>query len=608
MANFISQESIDEVNNRVDIVSIVGEYVPLVQKGDTWWGCCPFHNEKTPSFAVNPSKRLFHCFGCGAGGGAFEFVKQMEKVSFPEAVEILAKKAGVELHYSSKNDNNFERDENAKLKQEYTSLYTRVATSYHYFLTETEAGKFAYDYILNRGLTKETIEKFKLGYSPQDKFWLKKFLLSKNFSENFLNNSGLFSKKYPDISFFCDRLMFPIFNREGNVIAMGGRFLRGDESKSPKYLNSGDLIQYKKSNTLYAFNFAKQAIRQEKKVIFCEGYMDCIAYHQCGIEYAVAPLGTALTEEQIKIIKPFVDTVLLSFDSDGAGQKATLRAINMCRKEGLVVKIIKLQGGKDPAEIMVKYGPEYLTNEISKAIMDNDFLISKLLELYPKETPDGKDKASREFFLYMDSLQSDVQKDACLDKLCQVYGIDKEAARKDFTNRANLNKRLNKTYVNQTNSREALPKVVLNAELRAVLTAVTEDKKFFSKMNSEITVEDLVDPYAKKLFSVMKECLEANVFSVSNILNRINDENFVRLIIKFSEEFTSNIDIAVNDSIRLLKLNKLERKRNEIQSLISKLSSSPLKEDKDMLLEILSQKIELDSRIERIRTGNEEVN
>ena len=329
MSGIISQQTTDEVNARTDIVQIVQEYVPLTQKGNDWWGCCPFHNEKTPSFSVSPEKKFYYCFGCHAGGTVFNFIMEMEKVSYPEAIQFLAKKAGVEVRYSDGGELPKE-DANAKLKSEYIDLYNRVAGSFHYLLLETETGKFALDYITKRGLTKETLEKFKIGYSPSDRKWLKTFLLKKNYSEVFLRNSGLFSKKYPDYAFFSDRLMFPIFDRKGDVVALGGRFLRGDATKSPKYLNSGDLIQYKKGSTLYAFNFAKQSIRENKKVIFCEGYMDCIAYHQCGISYAVAPLGTALTEDQIHLIKPFVNTVLLSFDSDGAGQAATKRAILMC--------------------------------------------------------------------------------------------------------------------------------------------------------------------------------------------------------------------------------------------------------------------------------------
>ena len=437
MSGMISQSTIDEVASRTDIVSIVQEYLPLTQKGNDWWGCCPFHNEKTPSFSVSSEKKFYYCFGCHAGGTVFNFIMQMEKLSYPEAIEFLAKKAGVPIQYSDGGDAPKE-DPDAHLKAEYIDLYNRVSGTFHYMLMETEAGKFALEYITKRGLTKETLEKFKIGYSPADRRWLKQFLLKKNYSEDFLDNSGLFSKKYPDFAFFSDRLMFPIFDRKGDVVALGGRFLRGDPDKSPKYLNSGDLIQYKKGSTLYAFNFAKTAIRENKKVIFCEGYMDCIAYHQCGIQYAVAPLGTALTEEQIHLVKPFVDSILLSFDSDAPGQNATVRAILMCRRQNVTVKVIRLSGGKDPAEIMVNLGPAILTNDVDNAILDNDFLLSRLLNTYSKDSPEGKAKASLEYFQYLDVLQSDVQKDACLDQFCQAFNIDPEAARKDYTNREQI--------------------------------------------------------------------------------------------------------------------------------------------------------------------------
>lgn len=268
MASFITQESIDEVSDKTDIVRVVGEYVPLVQKGGDWWGCCPFHNEKTPSFSVSSSKKFYYCFGCHASGTVFNFIMNMEKLSYPESVEFLAKRAGVRLSYTDGGSETQRTDPNAKLKDEYKNLYTRVAGSFHYMLTQTEGGKFALDYICKRGITAETIEKFKLGYSPADRKWLRKFLESKNYTKDFLDNSGLFSKKYPEFAFFSDRLMFPIFDRKGDVVAMGGRFLRGDASKSPKYLNSGDLIQYRKGETLYAFNFARQAVREKKSCNF----------------------------------------------------------------------------------------------------------------------------------------------------------------------------------------------------------------------------------------------------------------------------------------------------------------------------------------------------
>lgn len=603
MPRFIKQESIDEVAAKTDIVSVIGEYVPLTQKGNDWWGCCPFHHEKTPSFSVSVDKKFFYCFGCHASGTVFNFLMNIDRMSYPEAVETLARRAGVVLEYSEGGNSELKEDPSAKLKAEYINLYNRVTVSFHYMLTNSESGKFALDYITKRGITKETIEKFKLGYSPADRKWLRSFLESKNFSKEFLDNSGLFSKKYPEYSFFSDRLMFPIFNKNGEVVAMGGRFLRGDSENSPKYLNSGELIQYKKRETLYAFNFARQSIRENKKVIFCEGYMDCIAYHQCGIEYAVAPLGTALTEEQINIVKPFIDTVYLSFDSDSAGQNATKRAILMCRKAGLTVKIIQIKGGKDPAEIMLAFGKEVLTNEVNNAILDNDYLLLKLLELYPKESPEGKTKASLEFFSYIDSLQSDIQKNACLEQLCRTYEISLEAVKKDYENKNSAHLLKNNQHTSDT-KQKLVPKLKNTAELNAVIMAVSDNENLFQKMRSEISVDDLEDPWAKKLYIIMEECTRSGNFSLSNILTRCDSEELKNKIIEFTaENKAGSSERDIESVVLLLKKNVFQRQSVEINNKISRLERSSFPEDKLQITELIAQKMDLSTKIEMLKKG-----
>ena len=560
----ISSSTIDEVNDRTDLVSLIGEYTRLERRGTDWWGCCPFHNEKTPSFHVVPSRKMYHCFGCGQGGSAINFVMEVEKLGFMDAVVQLAKRSGVEVIYEG--NNVVEENPLEKKKDEIFDLYSRTSGTYHYFLTETDMGKFAYDYLISRGVTPEIIKKFQLGYSPADRTWLKKFLLSKNYSNEFLNESGLFSKKYPDISFFSDRLMFPIFNRKNQVVAFGGRLLHGD---GPKYLNSGEMLQYKKGETLYAFNFAKESIRKEKAVIFCEGYMDVIAYHQAGITNAVAPLGTALTEDQVRIISSFVDTVYLSFDSDEAGQNATFKAILLCRKMDLPVKIIKLEGGKDPSEILNKFGSQSLTNAINDAIIDTDFLLSVLATRYNIGTPDGRTQASLAFFSYVDSLSSDIQKDTCLEKLCQAYNLKPEAVKADFNNR---DKARNKLRTPSTNSNEKakLPeKIVLNAETRAML-AVIANVDYFSMMRSSLSVDDFEDVLARDMFIALEECYREGSMSYDNFLSKCTDER-VQLIVSqsvTSGEFAINSEKTVEDCIWLIRKNSLERKRDRLLNQI----------------------------------------
>ena len=542
MATFISQETINAVQNSADIVSIIGEYTKLERRGSDWWGCCPFHNEKTASFHVEPDKKFYYCFGCHAGGDVIKFIMEQEKVSYSDAIATLAKRTGIEIKYT----NGTPEKENPQLKiiEQYTELYERTASMFHYFLLETPQGKSALEYITSRGISLETIKKFKLGFAPIDRKWLKNFLLKKNFSNEFLLNSGLFSKKYSDVAFFSNRLMFPIFNRRGQVVALGGRQLSNDPN-SPKYLNSGDLIQYKKGETLYAFNFAKKAIREAKKVIFCEGYMDCIAYHQCGIEYAVAPLGTALTEMQIKIIRPFVEEVLLSFDSDGAGQKATMRAILMLRKENITVRIIQLTGGKDPAEIMQKLGAQVLTNQVSNAILDSDFLLSRLGAEFPIDTPEGKTKASLVYFSYVDALQSDIQKESCLEQLCQAFNLKPEAVKRDFRNRNQARERLNSRQPLQSNQHKELK---IDAELRSILVIIANLDKY-KAVRTELLEYEFENLSASQLFNILEECFKNESLSLTSILNHCNEPELTNLITKVISlgEFKENNEEKIEE-------------------------------------------------------------
>ena len=599
MAGFISRESIEEVSNKTDIVQLIGERVQLTQRGRDWWGVCPFHQDKNPSFSVSPEKKFYYCFSCQASGTAIDFLKEMDKISFSEAVTILAKKAGVVLKYESGGSERQKEDPNAKLKEEYRTLYTRIAGTFQYALMETNAGKFALDYITKRGLSKETLEKFKIGYSPEDRFWLRKFLEGKNYSKEFLDNSGLFNRKRPETAFFCGRLMFPIFDRNGDCVAMGGRFLRGSDFEAQsKYKNSPELMHYKKGNILYAFNFAKESIRKNKKVIFCEGYMDCIAYHQCGIDYAVATLGTAMTAEHIHIVKPFVDEILLSFDSDGAGQKATKRSILMCRNLNIPVKVVQLQGGKDPAEIMLSFGAEYLTKQVNGARFDFEFLITKLQELYPKDTPWGKTKAALEYFEYIDSLQSSVEKESCLELFGQAFAIDKEALRQDYSDREKIHARLNQVTTQAPAQKKQ--KIAITAELRAVMTAVT-DVEFFRKMRETIAVEDLREENSRHLYTAMEACCQSNSFSVSNILNRLENDELKGLLVKFNNIQMDNVEESAEKSLRYLQHRSLEKKKRQIMERIDFLSSNPVANGDAELTELIKQKMEVDSKIQSMK-------
>lgn len=601
MSGFISQDTINNVRDSSDIISVIGEYTKLDRKtGNKWWGCCPFHSEKTPSFQVDADKKFYYCFGCHAAGDVIKFTMEMEHLSYPDAITTLAKKSGIPIKYDNNGNHNNQNQEKQKeiqsIIEQNINLYEGVSTSFHYMLTQTEQGKFAYNYIKERGLTDETIEKFKIGYSPNDRFWLKKFLKGKNYSDNFLNESGLFSKNYKDICLFSDRLMFPIFNRNGKVVAFGGRILHPQGPKDSKYLNSPELIHYKKRETLYAFNFAKNSIRTNKTVIFCEGYMDCIAYHQCGLDYAVAPLGTALTEEHLKLIRGFADTILLSFDSDNAGQAATLRAVYMARRLDFTVKIIKLSGGKDPAEIMLKYGPENLTMQVKNSILDSDYLLNRLGEKYPIDTPEGKTKAALEYFEYIDSLQSDIQKESCLDQLSQAFNLKPEAVKRDFLNRNQARERLNIRKNNHQS--EEKTKISLNAELRGII-AVLADLDKFKVVRQQIKADDFQNQSAKSLFIILEECFNQNAFSIPEILNRCEPELSGIITNELSNEVyqDDNVDAVIQDTVKLIKKNSIDKQRDALLKRIREFTV--ITEDDAKQLDILlKQKMELDKQVQ----------
>lgn len=597
MANFFTKETIDLVLSSSDMVSTVGEYTKLERRGNKWWGCCPFHGEKTPSFTIDDEKKIFYCFGCHKGGNIITFVSEMEKLTFPQAVESLAKKYGIVLKYQNNNSvQSYKKDDET---EKYIELYERLASTFHYFLIETEQGKIALEYLQTRGVTLEIIKKFKLGYSPSNRYWLKKFLNEKNFSDDFLSKSGLFSKNYPNIAFFSDRIMFPIFNRKGQVVAFGGRILHTEGPNDRKYLNSSDLIQYKKRETLFAFNFAKNSVRDKKSIIFCEGYMDCIAYHQAGIENAVAPLGTSLTEEQIKMIQGFTDTILLSFDSDNAGQNATFRAILMCRKNNLTVKVIQLVGGKDPSEILLKFGKENLTNQVNNAILDNDYLLKRLSEKYLINSPEGKTKASLEFFEYVDSLQSDILKESCLDLLSQTFNLKPEAVKRDFINRKEARSQNN--FRQNNNNSIQIPQIRLDAELRGLI-AVIADLDNFSLIKAELTENDFKNPVAKSLFKILEACFDSKTMSIPDILNNCDDKNLVTLITKSisSGAYQSeSVSAIIKDTIKFIKKNKIEEQRNKLLQRIKNYSVIT-EDDQKQLDTLVIKKMELDKQVQSL--------
>jgi DNA primase len=600
---FISQKTIDEVQNRLDAVHIVGEYVRLENKGGKYWGLCPFHNEKTASFSVNPDKKQYYCFGCHEGGGIVNFVMAMEKISFPEALTLLAKKTGVEIEYDNYGTASLSKEEekSAKKKEELFELYRRVAGSFHYILMESEEGKFAKDYILERGINEDMLNTFRVGYAPSNRYWLYKFLQKKGYSEDFLAESSLFSKKYKSLSFFTDRLIFPINDRQGRSVAFGGRILTGD---GPKYINSSESLIYKKRDTLFALDLAIKEIRATKELVLCEGYMDTIALHQAGIVNAVAPLGTAFTDEQAKLVRRWADRIKLVFDSDAAGQTAAVKGILTCRKNALSCSVVipAVKNGKesvqikDPADILKTYGSAVLLKSLESGIMDEDYLITKSKAEFLNNPSDsrGTSKAIASLVPFFESIDSEVDREAFYKKVADSFGLEPKTVLNELSNE--------KAVVKSPNTgKESGRTVTMNDELFLLSSVAVNCDRFpdlFNKLRMSLPKEEFDNQDAKDIYIALEESFRAGDLHIDAILSKITDEALRVFVTQKSagDEFSNAPEKLVIDGIRGVKKKRLESKR---QKLVTEIRLA--KNDGEDLSKLLNEKVFVDTELEELK-------
>ena len=584
----IKNSSIAELTERIDMKAIVENYVKLERKGDKWWGCCPFHGEVTPSFNIDTERKVYYCFGCGKGGSVINFVMEIEKLNFPEAIEFIAKKIGFRLQYDENGNNEKINDD----KKEILELYSKMTSLFHSVLVSYPQGLEALKYLKNRGITDETIEKFQLGFAPKERGWLYNFLIKKSYTPQFLAKTGLFSSKYNKSAFFSNRIMFPIFDRYGMPIAFGGRLFSGE---GPKYLNTKDMEQYKKGNTLFAFSFAMKGIREKKSVVLCEGYMDVISYHQAGITNAVAPLGTALTEDQVKTLKNLTDVFYLSFDSDGAGQKATYRAILMIRKFNAEVRIINIKGGKDPSELLEKEGSNALPLLVKNAILDREYLLQLASDNF-------REKAQGISFLfpYIKSLVSTVYKEEVVKRIASFFHVMEASILYDYNEYLK-----NGAVPHKKNERSCSGNpshLMRTAEMRLLLSVVV-NRELFMQLRSEVRLEDFEDATAKQLYIALEECFREGKETYDDLISKCENPALQQLITQvintdeFSEENSENI---LEDGIKLVSLNKLKKRRRNVVNRLHVLSLGEVDGDRE-IQELLLEKKELDDQISNIK-------
>jgi DNA primase len=587
----IPEHLIKEIISRTDIVRVVGSYVRLEKRGARWTGLCPFHNEKTPSFGVNEEKGFFFCFGCKKGGDAITFIREIEKCSYVEALERLAEKAGISI--------SFEGEENpaealaVKTRESMFSLYERLAGTFHHLLVSDSNSEQALNYLSGRKLTPEILNLFSIGYAPSSRTWLYRFLRSKSYSSEFLAETGLFSKKYPEISFFSDRIMFPIYDVRGRVIAFGGRLLSGD---GPKYLNSPETMIFKKHETLFGLSMASEAIRAIGETILCEGYMDTVAFHAAGITNAVAPLGTSFTEGQASLIKRYGNVVILTFDNDLAGKNATERAITISENAGLAARVLKIEDAKDPAEILEKKGPERLKKIVLSSITSDEFLLRNALFVLNSGGSEAIADAFEYLFPFIAGFTSSIRRDAFINSAAMRLGADPESVRQDF-----------KKYLNSGYRRKEMPDggspihfpVTKEAELIAALVG---NVALFEKARAEISFADFTDESIRDAFIAMEESYRNGDQSVVQIVERLNNESLGNFIMeKLSEgAYAANPEQYVKDGVSLVKEQSLEKKK---QRILARIRDYDVNRDRDELSlnDLLFEKMRLDAEISRIK-------
>ena len=515
---FYPDELIEEVRSRNDIVDVISGYVHLQKKGANYFGLCPFHNEKSPSFSVSRSKQMYYCFGCGAGGNVFTFLMEYENDTFPEAVKVLADRAGISLP---------EADESEEAKREQSKrsrllAINKEAAKYFYFQLRAKQGEPGLHYLRKRQLTDETIHRFGLGYANKTADDLVRYLKGKGYSEELIREAGLCNtdEKHGMYDKFWNRVMFPIEDINHRVIGFGGRVM-GDGK--PKYLNSPETPIFDKSRNLYGLNFARSS--RKGNIILCEGYMDVIAMHQAGFNQAVASLGTAFTLGQAGLLKRYTKEVLLSYDSDGAGVKAALRAIGILKEAGLTGRVINLEPYKDPDEFIKNLGAEVFQERIDNA--ENSFLfeIRMLQREYDLNDPEKKTEFHRAVAKKLCEFPEEVERENYLEAVAEKYHIGFESLRKLVASTAASTGLARPVERPKSGiQKKSTPEDNVKKTQRLLLTWLAEEPQIYPKIAAFLSAEDFTEELYRKVADRLFENLSRGEVNAAAIISMFPEE------------------------------------------------------------------------------------
>ena len=573
-----NDEILDEIRSRNDIVSTISQYMTLKRKGRNYFGLCPFHNEKSPSFSVSPDKQIFHCFGCGVGGDVINFVKKIENIGFLDSVRLLAEKSGIQLP----NDISKAEEENIKLKNRIYKINELAAKFYHENLYKPTS-KIAQDYIKKRKLNNATLKSFLMGYASNSSNELLRYLKEQGFTEEELLASCLIGKSdrgYYDK--FRNRLMIPIRDERGRFIAFGGRVL--DDSK-PKYINSPENIVYSKGRNLFGLNVAREGVHGPlKRLLIVEGYMDAISLYQRGITNVVASLGTALTDSQGRLLRRNTEQVILGYDADGAGQQAIIRGMEILKSMDIDIRILQISGAKDPDEYVLKFGPEKMVKAMDEAISAIEFKIKVLRANLDLNNVNDKVKFLTEIAKILSNVDNNIEREVYIDRISKVYEISKNAIVSEvdkllYRSLAGVTKFEKSNIVLKDTQDSKIDVATRKREGMVVYLLVDYTKAAFDKIKNVVDLDLIKSEKNKKIIGILYERINLNNLP-ENIISLFEDEddiNYVSGILSYDFEI-SDVNKAIEDIEKVYYKEKLISLRNE---LILKLENNNDAEEAD---------------------------
>lgn len=605
----LPEDFIDAVVSRSDIVDIVSEYVPLKPSGKGYFGLCPFHNEKTPSFSVSPDRQFYHCFGCGAGGGVVSFVMQMERMEFVDSIRLLAERAGMPLP-NTPHAADFEKQKN--LKEQLFQINRECARYYHQQLFE-ESGRAALAYLKKRGLSDGLIKAFGLGYAPEGWDNALHMLTDKGFALEHLVQAGIVAEnpeKGRTYDRFRNRIIFPILHPRGMVMGFGGRVL---DDSLPKYLNSPEGPVFNKRTVLFGLNLVRK-LRPLEYTIIAEGYMDVITMHQYGFRQAVASLGTSLTGEQAKLLRRYAPDVYIAYDGDEAGQKAALRGLDILQEVGLRVRVIRFPKGLDPDETLTDHGPEYFRKLMDQALSLMDFKLEKLREDYDLSSQDGRVAYGTEAAKLLAKTDNLIERDAHIQRLEEWIGIhprviyDEIRRLEDSTphDRLKTHRTGNNRNTREEHRRPVLVPRYVKAE-RHLICLMAQGERNARRITEGLEEHSFEEALHQEVLGMVRSMLaEGREISGPQILKNLGDPDKERKIVDiFNQEMEyDTIDTFISDCLEQVARRSLEKQLEMKRSAVAAMEQNGIP-DSEQYTQLRQELMTLSQRVQRRQTGKE---